>query len=75
QALSRGQQAQLLQFQRQKLRTRKDLREVQHQLNADIEAIGSQLKQLDILGMPALVLLAAIVIALRRRWRRRGAEN
>jgi ABC-type uncharacterized transport system involved in gliding motility auxiliary subunit len=74
QALSRGQQAQLQQFQREKLRMRKQLREVQHQLNADIEAIGSRLKKINILGMPALVLLATIAIALRRRWRRRGAE-
>jgi ABC-type uncharacterized transport system involved in gliding motility auxiliary subunit len=75
QALSRAQQAQLLDYQRQKLRTRKELREVQHQLNADIEAIGSRLKRIDILGMPALVLLASLGIALRRRWRRRGAEG
>jgi ABC-type uncharacterized transport system involved in gliding motility auxiliary subunit len=75
QALSREQQSQLQQFQREKLRTRKELRDVQHQLNADIEAIGTRLKLLDILGMPALVLLVALVIALRRRWRRRGAER
>jgi ABC-type uncharacterized transport system involved in gliding motility auxiliary subunit len=71
QALSREQQAQLQQFQRDKLRIRKELREVQHQLNADIEKIGTRLKLLDILGMPALVLLAALAIGLRRRWRRR----
>jgi ABC-type uncharacterized transport system involved in gliding motility auxiliary subunit len=71
QALSREQQAQLQQFQREKLRTRKELREVQRELNVDIEKIGARLKLIDILGMPALVLLATVVIALRRRWRRR----
>jgi ABC-type uncharacterized transport system involved in gliding motility auxiliary subunit len=75
QALSRKQQAQLQDYQRQRLRARRELREVQHQLNADIEAIGSRLKLIGILGMPMLVLLATIAIALRRRWRRRGAER
>jgi len=74
-ALSREQQAQLLQFQQQKLRARKELREVQHQLNADIEAIGSRLKLINILGMPALVILAAIFIAWRRYRRRRDADR
>jgi hypothetical protein len=40
-------------------------------LNADIETIGSRLKLLDILAMPALVVLAALVIAWRRRRQRR----
>lgn len=73
--LSRDQQAQLLKFQQQKLRTRKELRGVQHQLNADIEAIGSRLKLINILGMPALVILAAIFIAWRRRQQRRDASR
>ena len=73
--LSREQQAQLLQFQQQKLRTRKELRDVQHQLNADIEAIGSRLKLINILGMPALVILAAIFIAWRRRRQRSDADR
>jgi ABC-type uncharacterized transport system involved in gliding motility auxiliary subunit len=75
QPLSRDQQAQLLQVQREKLRLRKAQREVQHQLNADIEAIGTRLKQINILGMPALVLLVALAIGLRRRWRRRLPER
>jgi ABC-type uncharacterized transport system involved in gliding motility auxiliary subunit len=72
QALGREQQAELLQVQRDKLRLRKELREVQLQLNADIEKIGTRIKQLDILAVPALVLLAALAIGLRRRWRRRA---
>ncbi len=75
QALSRQQQAQLQLYQREQLRTRKELREVQRQLNSDIEAIGSRLKKLNILGMPLLVLLAAVAIALRRRWRRGGGAG
>jgi len=72
QALSRQQQAQLQQYQREKLRTRKELRDVQHQLNADIEDIGALLKKVDILAMPAFVLLVTVLVALRRRWRRRA---
>jgi ABC-type uncharacterized transport system involved in gliding motility auxiliary subunit len=73
--LSREQQARLLQFQQQKLTTRKELRQVQHQLNADIESIGSQLKLINILGMPALVVLAALFIAWRRRGQRRSSDR
>jgi ABC-type uncharacterized transport system involved in gliding motility auxiliary subunit len=74
-ALSREQRAQLLQIQQQKLRIRKELRAVQRQLNADIETIGSRLKLLNILAMPALVILAAMAIAWRRRRQRREAER
>ena len=73
QPLSRQQQEQLQQFQREKLRTRKELRQVQRQLNADIDAIGTRLKKINILAMPALVLLLTVLVALRRRWRRRPA--
>ena len=75
QALSREQQAQLLDFQQQKLRTRKELRDVQHQLNADIEAIGVRVKVLNILAVPALVLLVALLLALRRMLQRRDASR
>ena len=73
--LSREQQAQLLLFQQQKLQTRKELRDVQHQLNADIERIGSRVKLINILGMPMLVILAAIFIDWRRRRNRRDADR
>jgi ABC-type uncharacterized transport system involved in gliding motility auxiliary subunit len=67
QALNREQQAQLLQFQQQKLATRKELRDVQHRLNARIDTLGNQLKLVNILGMPLLVVLAALALAWRRR--------
>jgi len=73
--LSREQQAQLLLFQQQKLQTRKELREVQRQLNADIELIGSRVKLINILGMPVLVILVAILIDWRRRRQRRDAGH
>jgi ABC-type uncharacterized transport system involved in gliding motility auxiliary subunit len=67
QALNREQQAQLLQFQQQKLATRKELREVQHQLNARIDMLGKRLKLVNILGVPLLVIVVALVLAWRRR--------
>ncbi|HMB57392.1 MAG TPA: Gldg family protein [Arenimonas sp.] len=73
--LNREQQRQLLQYQEQKLKTRRDLRDVQHQLNADIESLGTRLKLINILGIPLLLMLLAGVIALRRVLNRRDAAN
>ncbi|KFN44776.1 GldG family protein [Arenimonas oryziterrae] len=70
--LTREQQADLLKLQEQKLTTRRELRDVQHQLNADIESLGRRLKLINILGMPLLVVVVAGLIALRRRQQRRS---
>ncbi|MAL04203.1 MAG: hypothetical protein CL625_08065 [Arenimonas sp.] len=74
-AISPEQQAQILRYQEERLRMRKELREVQHRLNADIDALGDRLKLLNILGMPALVVLVALLVAWRRWSRRRAAES
>ncbi len=74
QALNREQQGQLLQFQQQKLATRKELRDVQHQLNARIEGLGKRLKLINILGIPALVAIFGFAMAWRRRQVRRHAD-
>jgi ABC-type uncharacterized transport system involved in gliding motility auxiliary subunit len=71
--LTHAQQAEVAQFQQQKMATRKALRDVQHQLNADIEAIDARLKLLNIFGIPALLLLVAAAIALRNHPRRKRA--
>ncbi|MCX7033617.1 MAG: Gldg family protein [Arenimonas sp.] len=73
QALSPQQQAEIVRFQDEKLRMRKELREVQHRLNADIDALGARLKLVNILGMPLLVVLVALFVAWRRWLRRRAA--
>lgn len=73
QAMTPQQQAEVLRFQDERLRMRKELREVQHRLNADIEALGDRLKLVNILGMPALVVLVALLVAWRRWARRRAA--
>jgi ABC-type uncharacterized transport system involved in gliding motility auxiliary subunit len=71
--LSREQQAELLHFQQEKLATRKSLRDVQHQLNADIDSLGVRLKVINMLAMPLLVILVAAFIGWRRWSRRRVA--
>ncbi len=73
QALSPQQQAEIVRFQDEKLRMRRELREVQHRLNADIDALGARLKLINILGMPLLVVLVALLVAWRRWQRRRAA--
>lgn len=64
-------QAQALdKFQEEKLRIRKQLRDVRHQLDRDIEALGSQLKFLNIFLVPVLLtlfLLAFNYVRLRKR--------
>jgi ABC-type uncharacterized transport system involved in gliding motility auxiliary subunit len=65
------QQAELERFQQQKIRIRKELRDVQLGLNQDIEALGMRLKLINMLGMPLLVSLIALGFALLRVRRRR----
>ena len=71
--LTHAQQAEVAQFQQQKMATRKALRDVQHQLNADIDTIDARLKLLNIFGIPALLLLVAAGIGLRNHLRRKRA--
>ena len=56
-ALTAEQQQALAEFQQQKLDIRRELREVQHALNQDIEALGAQLKLLNIFILPLLLTL------------------
>lgn len=62
-------QADLLKFQQEKLSIRKQLREVQHQLNKDIDQLDFTLKLINIAGVPLLLTLLVIGIALVRRKR------
>ncbi|MBU2704787.1 Gldg family protein [Zooshikella marina] len=55
--LSPEQKETLERFQAEKLRIRKDLREVQHQLGQDIEELGTLIKLLNILSIPLLLTL------------------
>lgn len=50
-------------FQEQKLKIRKQLREVRHQLDKDIEELGSTLKFINIALIPILLSLALLVLS------------
>jgi ABC-type uncharacterized transport system involved in gliding motility auxiliary subunit len=70
--LSDDQRAELEEYRARRSRLRAELREVQQQLDAEIEALGNRLKLLNIAGMPLVVaVVALLVFALRRRRRRR----
>ena len=67
--LSPEQEQALVQFQQEKLKIRKQLRDVRHQLDSDIELLGSTLKFINIALIPilmTLLLLAMNVLRLRR---------
>jgi len=65
------QQAELERFQQDKLRIRKELREVRRNLDKSIEDLGTTLKLINIALVPLLLSVAAIAIAVFRQ-RRRG---
>ena len=69
--MSPEQQAEVEQFQQQKVRIRKDLRQVRRQLDADIEALGGKLKFINIVLVP--LLLTLIVLAFVGWQKRRPA--
>ena len=67
--LSPQQKAEIENFQKQVSKTRQELKLVRRKLRADIEKLGFKLKVLNILLMPALVILAGILIAMLRKVR------
>lgn len=69
--LTPEQQATVQQFIAEKLRIRKELREVRFQLNAQIEDLGRTLKLVNILAVPLLLTLGVLALWL---WRRRKAS-
>lgn len=60
-------------FQQEKLRIRKELREVRHDLDQDITTLGNRLKLMNIAIAPAAFALIALLIAAWRARRRRLA--
>ena len=66
------QAAELKQFQQDRQRIRRELRDVRHQLDADIEKLGTRLKWIDILAVPLLLTLLVIGAAW---WRRRAPRD
>ncbi len=68
---SAEQKHEIEQFLQRKLAISKELRDVQHQLNAEIDALGLKVKFINIVVMPALVTLAGLLYGWRRTRRNR----
>ena len=69
--LSPEQQSELTKFQDQKVVIRKQLRQVRHSLDENIDALGARLKFLNIGLMPLRITIAALAFAM---WARRRAS-
>jgi len=70
-ALSSQQQAELLRFQQEKLRIRKELRAVHRGLDVEINRLGLWLKLLNVIAVPALLSVGALIVTALERRRRR----
>jgi len=68
--LNTEQQDALQQFLDRKLEIRSELRQVQHDLTRDIEALGMRLKFINIVLMPLLIIIVALMFGQYRRKRR-----
>ncbi len=69
--LTDEQQAEVQRFMDRKLEIRKELRQVQHDLQRDIDQLGTRLKLFNIALVPLLVMLVAAFFG----WRRRHLQN
>jgi ABC-type uncharacterized transport system involved in gliding motility auxiliary subunit len=67
--LTPQQQAELERFQAERLRIRRELREVRRGLDVEIERLGTALKVINIALVPALLAVGAILLAALRRRR------
>jgi len=73
--LTSQQQEEVQRFVDRKLQIRAELRQVQHDLSRDIEALGMRLKFINIVLVPVLIVIAALVFGqIRRRRRERGGQ-
>lgn len=70
--LSPEQQAEVDKFQAEKLRIRKNLRDVQRQLNQDVEQLAFTLKVANMVAVPVLLTLLALLVS---AWRARHARR
>jgi ABC-type uncharacterized transport system involved in gliding motility auxiliary subunit len=70
--LTPEQQAEIDQTRRDVLALKKQLREVNHQLRADIERLGSRISLVNVAAMPVVVGLAAVGLSALRVARRRA---
>jgi ABC-type uncharacterized transport system involved in gliding motility auxiliary subunit len=68
---SAEQKQEIEQFLQRQLAISKELRDVQHQLNAEIDALGTRLKVINIVMLPALITLVGLMYGWRRTRRNR----
>jgi len=62
--LTPEQQAEIDKFERERMEIRKNLREVQHRLNKDIEVLGTRLKIINIALIPFLLVVLSLLMAI-----------
>ncbi len=73
--LNEAQSGEIQRFIDQRIQIRRDLRAVQHNLDRDIDALGTRLKVFNIVIVPALVIVVALWFGhVRRRRREEGAS-
>ena len=73
-SLTPEQEAELEQFTAQRLRIRRELREVRRNLDASIQSLGAALKVVNIGLIPVLIGLGGLAVALLRRRKRHGGS-
>ena len=70
--LTENQADEIQRFVERKMQIRSELRQVQHNLSRDIEALGMRLKFINIVLVPVLIVVAALAFGHLRRKRREG---
>ena len=73
--LNTEQQGELQRFLDRKVEIRTELRQVQHDLTRDIEALGMRLKFINIVLVPLLIIAVALLFGRYRRKRREGGVS
>jgi ABC-type uncharacterized transport system involved in gliding motility auxiliary subunit len=68
--LTAEQQKEIEEFRQERLKTRKQLRAVQHELQKNIERLGSQLRFINIGLIPLLIIILALITGIYRAHRR-----
>jgi ABC-type uncharacterized transport system involved in gliding motility auxiliary subunit len=71
--LTQEQRDEIDRFREESVRIRRELRDVQYQLRANVDRVSSWVRAINIAAVPVLVALFAIVLALTRRSMRRCA--
>jgi ABC-type uncharacterized transport system involved in gliding motility auxiliary subunit len=74
-ALNSQQEETLLSFQQEKLKIRKALRDVQFSLEKDIKSLGIQVKLLNTLAIPVVLMILALLISVRKRLKKKQARR